>query len=308
MFDSIAIVLPVFSLIAIGYLARKLGLLGERTDEGLSSFVFTLAVPCLIFRTLARAELPQTQPWGYWIAYFVGVAVAWSLAMLVARRAFSTSPTATVVAGFCAGQSNTVLVGIPLILSAYGEAGAVPLFLLIAVHLPITMSVATIQAEGSGISWLVLLRKLVSHPIIIGVLAGLASRLLPAGAIPEPAWQVIDMLAGAAVPCALVGMGIALGRYGLEAGWRLPLLLSVLKLIVHPLVVLVLAVWVFALPPVWTGVAVLFAASPCGINAYLFAERYKEGVAIASSAIALSTMLALATTILWLALLKAFFP
>jgi malonate transporter and related proteins len=305
MLDSIAIVLPVFGLIAIGYGARRFGLLGEKTGEGLSNFVFTLAVPCLIFRTLARAELPSLQPWGYWIAYFVGVAIVWLAAMFAAKRLFGSEPIIAVVAGFCAGQSNTVLVGIPLILSAYGEAGAVPLFLLLAIHLPVTMTTATILAERGQLSVVALLQKLITHPIIIGVLAGSAARFLPVNAIPAPAWQIIDMLAGAAIPCALVGMGIALRRYGLQAGWRLPLLLSVLKLIIHPLIVLVLAIWVFALPPTWTGVAVLFAASPCGINAYLFAERYNKGVAIASSAIALSTTLALATTIMWLAVLKA---
>ena len=51
------------------------------------------------------------------------------------------------------------------------------------------------------------------------------------------------------------------------------------------------------------GFAVLFGACPCGINAYLFAERYKQGVADASSAIALSTGLSLFTTIGWLTFL-----
>ena len=54
------------------------------------------------------------------------------------------------------------------------------------------------------------------------------------------------------------------------------------------------------MPPVWAGVAVLFASCPSGINAYLFAERYNEGVALASSAVTLSTILALGTTLLWL--------
>jgi malonate transporter len=54
---SLAIVLPVFGLIAIGYVARQTGVLSDRTGEGLSDFVFTLAVPCLIFRTLVRAEI-----------------------------------------------------------------------------------------------------------------------------------------------------------------------------------------------------------------------------------------------------------
>jgi malonate transporter len=90
-------------------------------------------------------------------------------------------------------------------------------------------------------------------------------------------------------------------RHG--AGWRLPALITVLKLIVQPLIVLVLATQVFTMPRAWSGVAVLFAACPCGINAYLFAERYREGVAIVSGAVALSTALALFTTVLWLQVL-----
>ena len=211
MLASLAIVLPVFALIGIGYLARRVGLVTDRAGEGLSEFVFALAVPCLIFRTLVRAELPAAQPWGYWISYFAGVAVVWGLAMLVGRRAFGLAGTAAVVAAFSAGQANTVLFGIPMILKAYGEEGAVPLFLLVAVHLPVTMTLATVMAEGRRSSPLRLLRQLFTHPIIVAILAGSAARLL-LPALPAPLWQVIDMIGGAAAPCALAGMSIALRR------------------------------------------------------------------------------------------------
>jgi predicted permease len=299
---SIAIILPVFGLIGVGYVARLTGLVSDRTGEGLSEFVFTLAVPCLIFRTLVKADIPTVQPWGYWISYFVGVAAVWALAMVAGRRFFGLSGTAAVVAGFATGQANTVMMGIPMILKAYGEEGAVPLFLLIAVHLPVTMTLATLMAERRQASPWLIVRRLATHPIILAILAGSACRPL-ASSIPGPAWQILELIGSAAVPCALVGMGIALRRYGLEAGWKLPMMISALKLVLHPLIVLVLATQVFEMPRAWAGVAVLFAACPSGINAYLFAERYGEGVAIASSAVALSTMLALATLLIWLQVL-----
>ncbi|AWM88449.1 AEC family transporter [Microvirga sp. 17 mud 1-3] len=299
MLDLLAIVLPVFGLIGIGYVARRGNLVSERMGEGLSEFVFSLSLPCLIFRTLVRAEIPAVQPWGYWISYFAGVAVVWALAMVIGKRFFSLKGVSAVVAGFSAGQANTVFVGVPMILKAYGDAGAVPLFLLIAVHLPVTMTLATLMAEGRQASPLVILRRLVTHPIVVGILAGSACRPL-APYLPGPLWQVIELLGSAAVPCALISMGIALRRYGLETGWKLPTLISGLKLILHPLLVLLLATYVFDMPPVWAGVAVLFASCPSGINAYLFAERYGEGVALASSAVTLSTVFALGTTLLWL--------
>jgi predicted permease len=302
MLASLAIVLPVFGLIGVGYVARRTGLVTDRTGEGLSEFVFTLAVPFLLFRTLVRAELPDVQPWGYWISYFAGVAIVWSLAMVVARRLFGITGTSAVVAGFAAGQANTVLFGVPMILKAYGDEGAVPLFLLIAVHLPVTMTLATLMAEGRRASPLALLRRLLTHPIVVGIMAGAAFRFV-APVLPTPAWQVVDMISGAAGPCALIGMGIALRRYGLQSGWRLPAAISALKLGLHPLIVFVLATHAFDMPRAWIGVAVLFAACPSGVNAYLFAERYREGVAIASSAVSLSTVLALGTTLLWLQVL-----
>src|SRR5262249_53592880 len=92
-------------------------------------------------------------------------------------------------------------------------------------------------------------------------------------------------------------------RYGLESGLALPTVLSALKLGLHPLLVYWLATRVFEMPGYWSGVAVLFAACPCGINAYLFAERYRQGVAHASSSTSLSTILSLFTTAAWLTFL-----
>jgi hypothetical protein len=299
MLASLLVVLPVFGLIALGYGARWLKVVRESTGEGLSDFVFVLAVPCLLFRTLAKADIPAVQPWGYWIAYFTGLAVIWALAMLVASRLFARSGPELVVSGFAAAQSNTVFVGVPMILKAYGDAGAVPLGLLLAIHLPVTMTVATLLAEGRSASVAMLVKRLFTHPIIIGILLGSAARPV-VGLIPAPFWTIVDLLAEAAVPCALISLGIAMRRYGLQSGLGLPAVLSGLKLGLHPLIVYVLATKVFSMPPHWSGVAVLFAACPCGINAYLFAERYRQGVADASSAIALSTMLSLVTTAAWL--------
>jgi malonate transporter and related proteins len=302
MLALILIVLPVFVLIGVGYAARCSNLVSNRTGDGLSEFVFTLAVPCLLFRTLARAEIPAVQPWGYWISYFSGVVICWTLAMLIATRVFRRSGPASVACGFAAAQSNTVLVGIPIILKAFGEAGTVPLALLLAVHLPVTMTAATVLAEGRKTSARAIARKLLTHPIIIGILLGTAFRPFAAEA-PALLWMVVDMLAETAVPCALVTLGIALCRYGLESGLKLPLILSALKLVLHPLIVFVLITTVFTMPPAWAGVAVMFAACPCGINAYLFAERYRDGMAEASTAIAMSTLFAMLTMVLWLGVL-----
>ena len=297
--ELLAINLPVFLLIGLGYAAALFGLLDRRASEGLSDFVFSLAMPALVLRTMTGATLPPSQPWGYWASYFLGVASVWAIGMGLARRWHARSHAESVVAGFSSGQANTVLVGIPVILQAFGDAGAAPLFLLIAVHLPVTMTCATLLYEGrKGVPWAQIARRLALHPILLALFAGILLSGLdvaPSG----PVKAVIDGLSAAASPCALIAMGLALQQYGLRTGLRETLPVVGLKLIVHPAIVYGLAFHVFDMPRVWAGVATLFAAMPTGVNAFLFAARHRVGEELASSAIALSTVLALATTLFW---------
>jgi malonate transporter len=303
MADILAIILPVFGLIALGFVAVRAGIMSAAAGEGLSDYVFALAVPALIFRTLSSGSLPNASPWGYWIAYFAGVIITWTLATVIARVVLKRDAQEATVHGFSAGQSNTVLVGIPLILAAYGEEGAVPLFMLIAIHLPIMMTAATLQMEAAkGVSragLLRLLRILATHPILLALLAGLLARSLDL-VLPAPVQSIIDGLAASASPVALVAMGIALARYGLGAEAPAAFIISALKLLVHPFAVWIIAAKLLGLEPVFIGVAVLFAAMPSGINAYLLAARYKTGEAVASGAIAISTALSVLTVALWL--------
>ncbi len=304
MLSSFAIVFPVFGLIALGLAVRRFGILDDRMGESLSQFVFTLAIPALLFSTLSRSDMPAVQPWSYWGAYFLGLGIVWLLGGLAARRFEANSRIVAIVAGFSAGQGNLVLVGVPLILSAYGEASAAPLFLLIGIHLPITLTAATLLIEGREASLLAIGRKLLRHPVIIAIIAGAAVRSLGID-FPAPVWTMLEMLGSAAVPGALVATGVALHRYGLESGWRMPALIAVLKLVLHPLIVYLLVFHVFTLPPVWGATAVMLAACPTGINAYLLAQHYREGVALASGSIFLTTLLALASSAFWLFVLGA---
>lgn len=300
MSELLSVNLPIFILIAIGYAAAHFRLMNKQAGEGVSDYVFFIATPALVLKTMAAAKFLDSQPWGYWGAYFIGVALVWALAMWLDLRLHGKTYSESVIAGFSAGQSNTVLVGIPVILKAFGDAGAVPLFLLIAVHLPVNLTVATFLFEGrKGLHWTQIGKQLALHPMTLALVIGLVLRavdLPPSGSVKT----VVDFLADTTIPCALVAMGLALHHYGIKTPLTQTGPVIALKLIVHPAIVYLLAFYVFDMPKVWAGVAVLFAAMPTGINAFLFAARYRTGEALASSSIALSTALALFSTFFWL--------
>ncbi|MGA0533617.1 AEC family transporter [Hansschlegelia sp. KR7-227] len=306
--DLVAVILPTFGLIGLGYLAGRLKLLGDRAGDGLSDYVFLIAVPSLIFRTLSTGSSPAENPWGYWTAYFGGAAVVWGVAMLLAVKSFGRSRQEAAIHGFSSAQSNTVLVGVPLILKVYGDAGAVPLFLLLAIHLPIMMSAAALLIESADAEGapLAIARRLattlVTHPIILSLAAGVLAKSFdyaPSGGVKS----VVDQLAATAGPCALIAMGLALKKFGFGNDLKAVAGIVTLKLIVHPFLVWVLAFHLLDVPPVWAGVALLFAAMPCGVNGYLIASRYKVGEATSSTAVAVSTALSVVTVSIWLVVL-----
>ncbi len=298
------IVLPVFGVIALGYVSVWSKLLSEKAGEGLNDFVFVIAVPVMIVKTLLAAALPEGSPWGYWLSYFIGVAIVWSAAQLLVWRLYRRPGREAVIMGFSSAQSNIVLMGIPLVLTAYGEAGAVPLFLLIAVHLPIMMLAATVMIESAdaGVTRAALYKlgmNLVTNPLLIAFAVGSLGRLagVQLGGAPK---QFVDLIAMAAVPCALFAMGMALRKYGVFGDVKLSAFIVVAKLMALPFAVWLLAKYVFVLTPVWAGVAVIFASMPVGINSYLLAERYRTGVATVAGAVTLSTALSLFTVSFWL--------
>src|SRR3982751_5766157 len=147
---TLYIVLPVFGAIAIGYGAGRFGLLSDRTGEGLEEFVYVVAIPALIFRSLTNATEPLQSPWSYWAAYFLGAALTWGTTSAVLMGLFGETWRKAMVAGIAASFSNTVLVGISIILNTFGEPAAAPLFLLISIHLPVMTPVGTVLMEAAG--------------------------------------------------------------------------------------------------------------------------------------------------------------
>ena len=296
-------------MMAFGYGATFTRVFDDGAARALATFVFYFAIPVMLFRSMAANPLPEQIAWGYLVSYYAGVAVVWLLGMATGRFLLGAPADRSVIHGFGAGFGNTVLLGIPIVLASFGEAASLPLYLLLAFHSTIMYTCVTVlleAARGSGARVRELLvnaaRSLATNPILGGLLGGIAWN--QAG-LPMPdvmdAW--LQMVAAAAIPCALFSMGASLRAYRILGALPPALTMIVFKLIVHPLVVFALAAYVFAVPPLWTKVAVIIAALPVGVNVYLFGNRYGCGQAEAATAILISSVASVVTLpllLLWL--------
>lgn len=305
----IDIIVPVFGVVLIGFVAARKSWLSTAGVDGLAAFVFNFAVPAMLFRAMATRALPETIPWAFVVAYFGGVYVAWALGMVISRKVFKRDWPAAAMAGMTGGFANTVMLGIPLVHLAFGDEALLPMFLIISFHswqlyLVVTVMVEAARGRRGNPLRLALdvVRGLVTNPIIMGMLAGI---LWNVASLPLPNWsnRLLGLLGDAAIPCSLFCLGASLARYKLLGALPEAAIGSTLKLVIHPLAVFMIGRYGFELDPLWLSVAVIVAATPVGINVYLFGVRYDTGTAPAATAILLSTLASFGTLAVLMALL-----
>ncbi|MCG6955958.1 MAG: AEC family transporter, partial [Gemmatimonadetes bacterium] len=304
------VVAPVFGIAALGFLAARMGIMKPAGVEGMVAFVFNLAIPALLLRSMAGLEIPQHIQWSFLVAFYAGSFTVWALGIATARLVFDRPLDEGAIFGMGAAFSNTVMVGVPVILTAFGPEASLPLFLIISFHSALFMPLTAglIQwSRGRGVSWGEqvgeLVRVLARNPIVLGLAVGTLLNLTRV-ALPAPVDRPLELLGAAAVPCALFAMGAAVAGYPFTGDLRPGTVLSALKLLVHPLVVWAVGLWVLHLDGLWLSVAVMTAAMPSGINVYLFAARYDAAAAVAARTVLLSSLFSVVTLSTLLVLLR----
>jgi len=305
------IVLPVFALVAVGYAVARTPAISAEGMRGIAEFVYWVAIPALLFRTMASTAPPAGDDVATLATYFLSCFLVFGLTMVFVRVAFGVRMAEGSVLGMGATFGNSVMLGIPLVQRSYGAEGLAALLLIISVHAALLFTLATVMMEiGRGKSGGANLtaalksagRSAARNPMILAIFAGLIASIL-GFRLPGPVDRAAELLSAAGIPCALFALGS--GLIGIRPGRDLmvPLAVTVIKLVVLPALVYVAGRWVFDLTPLALAVSVICAALPTGNNAFIFAQRHQLGVERSASAVLISTALSVATLAALLGLL-----
>ena len=304
--------LPVVLLIGIGFAAGRLKLIRGEAVRDLSNLVFLVLVQALLFRTMATADLTRLDLRS--VALYYIVAGAMFFALLLIRGLNSRSAVLALAAIF----SNTLMIGVPLVQLAYGQAGLVHLFTLISMHALILLTLATVVLEllvareqaaaGLGprrhIAATVAqaVKNAILHPVPLPIIAGFLYSLTGWGLHPVVE-RPLKLLGDAFGPVALVLVGVTLAQTAIGPHLRGALVISVLKTILHPLLM-----WgagrALGLTGLPLAVMVVAAALPVGANVFLFSQRYKEAEDLVTASVAVSTLMAVGTVSVVMGLLR----
>lgn len=307
MLIALFVVAPVIAVIVLGYGAARRGVFSDDNVTTLNRFVFVLAAPALLFRNVALTEFPETLSIGLWLAYYGPMLAIMALAFFVARLLFRARATADyVIFAFGSGFSNTVMLGIPIILTAFGPDAGLPLFLILAFHGLLVFTIALICLEAAtnpDLRLADLPPKLVGamreQVVVMALAAGVIWNFTGLG-LATPIDRFLELLGSAAIPVALIAVGGRLAFIKISDNLTPALFIGAFKLLVMPLAVYGAAQYLFALPPLYVATVTLLSAMPTGVFAVVFAAQYQNAEAEASSAITVTTVLSALSVSVWL--------
>ena len=282
---------PFFALVLAGYLAARRGMLRLDAIPGLNSFVLYFALPCLLYRFGSTTPLAQLLNPGAFFTYLLCALIMVTFVVTVSmnrRIGWNDAAFGALVAAF----PNTGFMGVPLLVALLGAAAAGPAIATIMIDMLVTSSlcVALSRLDGAdkhGFSKAArnALRGVLVNPmpwaILLGAFASGISLELPA-----PVGQTVGLLADAASPVALFTIGAVLARSQMlvptNGAAPMPLRdylpVALIKLVLHPLLVLLVGVGAIqlgvALDRFALIVLVMVAALPSASNVSLLAERF----------------------------------
>jgi len=283
----LGITFPFFALVLCGYLATRRGMMPPSAIPGLNGFVLYFALPCMLFRFGATTPILRDLTVGLAAVYLgcAAVMVAFTVAVTISPRiGWNDAAFGALVAAF----PNTGYMGVPLLVALLGEAAAGPAMATILIDLLFTSSVCIALSQlggagdgGSGGALRAALKGMVVNPLPWAILSGVA--VYASGVVlPGPVMQTVALLADAASPAALFTIGAVLARSQMEVHrptpWAEFVPVALLKLVVHPLLVLAIGSSAIdlgvPLDRFALGVIVLVAALPSASNVAMLAERF----------------------------------
>ncbi|MBR9829411.1 MAG: AEC family transporter [Oceanospirillales bacterium] len=314
MLQTLLLTTPVFILMAIGYLAVRADWVNASALPSLGSYVVKLALPALLFQSMASRPVSESLDLDYLRVYALG-----SLVLLVSTFVFSWRgrgldlwPSA--FQGLGSTLANSAFIGLAVAGKIFGSAAAVAVALTMLVDLLLLIPLGLLLADlfsgrgGALKNTLSMLGRTLTNPLVLAIAAGLLMSLAELR-LPEALDQVVGMMGRSAPAVALFVIGGSLVNTSLKGQMTDIGQMTLFKLLLHPAAV-ALAVWLLPpFDPVMQAIAILMAAMPMASVLSLISQRYGQS-ALCSPALVVATALSFLSInlVLWLLGLAGMLP
>lgn len=306
MFDILAITVPIYVAIALGYGLTRWGVFAKTDMRAFGTFVVKVAMPALLFNALSQRSLSDILNSEYVAAYALASLITLVLSVTWALKVLKTTRSMSACMGLGMTCSNSGFVGYPIALLSLGPIAGVSLALNMIVENLIIIPLMLAWAEtGSGQQrwhqiFIQTLKGMLKNPMIWGIVLGFAfswfSIQLPANL--SRAVTLFAQASGALSLFVIGGSLVGLPVRGMESRVAQ---ITFGKLIVHPLVMWAVLTWLIPIsdPVLRTAVLLTCAMPIMGIYPILTQKHGHDG--LSAAALLVTTMASFVTLnlLLW---------
>jgi malonate transporter and related proteins len=299
---------PYFGLIFIGYACGRSKGLPESGLAWMNFFLLYVSLPALLFGIMSKTPFEELNNPPFLIATTLGTASAFVLALFAGRLIGRLSFREATLAGLSGAYGNIGYMGPGLALAVLGAKAAAPTALIFCCDSIFLFSIVPLLiafTDGEQRHWLhtigLVVRQIVFNPLIMSACAGALAAAFHLD-LPDAIDNTLLFLQNAAAPVALfvLGVTVALRPFG-RVPWEVPGVIIV-KLLIHPLIVVGLMVLLGPFAQPWAATAVLMASLPPALNVFVIARQNDTWIEPASVAVLIGTFASVVTltTVMWL--------
>ncbi len=298
-------ILPVFLLIVLGSLLKKMNIVGEGFQKSASHLCFKLGIPSMAIVKISVLDFHQVfNPLD--IAVVVGVTlIAMVLVMLFSLRMKDVRQRGSFTQGSYRG--NIAIVGLALILNLYGEEYAARGAMILAVMLPVyniaSAIILTLPLHGLSVRGVLKsLKNIAVNPIIWGTVIAISLSLLHI-ALPAPLFRLLRYLAEMTIPLALINIGSSLRAEGLKQKGARALGAAMIKLTIIPAAGTTIC-YFLGYSTGELGMIFLILGAPTAVSSHIMAEAMDNDGELAALIIMITTSLAALTSMVGLSIIE----
>lgn len=304
---SLNATVPVFLLMVLGLLFRKIGWIDEEFAEKMNKFTFQVPLPVLVFKDLSTVDFEQVWDIKYILFCFGATLFSIILSALISLCWKEKEIRGEFIQA--SYRSSAAILGIALIQNIYGTSGMAPLMFIGSVPLYNVMAVVILSVfnpKQHGLDYKVLKKSIVgiiTNPIIIAIVIGLiwSAFKIP---IPEAAGKTVSSIAGMATPMGLITMGASFDISKAFAKIKPAITASFLKLIGFCGLFLPIAVGMGFRQEGLVAILVMLGSATT-VSSFVMAKNMGHDGVLSSSVVMLTTFFSAFTLTGWLYILKS---
>ena len=284
-------VLPIFSIGLLGFLLGKRQIFNFDAAMVLNKFVMLIGVPSLIFLLLSKAPMSEFN-FKMLSGYFFVEIIIYLSGFLIAKFMFHRDTKESVLIGLCIALTNHVLFALPIAETLFGKEYAKPIIAIISMDGLVLFAGTIILLDflsTKDLTFADTFKKIILNPPLLAVLMGLVFGLSKSK-IPVGIEVFLNAVAVSASPVLLFALGIILSKPYKGESLALPITMTFIKLVIHPVFAGVIFTAALALQTEFKNPAIMTAAAPCGLMSFMLALNYKVSVNVIARAILISSV------------------